>query len=217
MTIGIGPAADYGPLDRAIGQLAAYDWLIFTSVNGVQYFMDRLDRSDHDLRSFKARICAIGPATRQAIENLHLKVDLMPKEYVAESLVEAFRSERLQGKRVLLPRAAVARDVIPTELERLGAHIEVVEAYRNVIPEDAAARAHDIFSAAKKPDWITFTSSSTVKNFLAMAGRDVLEGIRIASIGPVTSETVREHGLKVDVEAKQFTMDGLVDAILNAT
>jgi uroporphyrinogen III methyltransferase/synthase len=146
-----------------------------------------------------------------------LKVDLMPKEYVAESLVEAFRSERLQGKRVLLPRAAVARDVIPTELERLGAHIEVVEAYRNVIPEDAAARAHDIFSAAKKPDWITFTSSSTVKNFLAMAGRDVLEGIRIASIGPVTSETVREHGLKVDVEAKQFTMDGLVDAILNAT
>ena len=111
--ISIQPPEDPGPLDRAIGHLALYDWLIFTSVNGVQYFMDRLDRSEHDLRSFKARICAIGPATRQAIENLHLKVDLMPKEYVAESLVEAFRSERLQGKRVLLPRAAVARDLIP--------------------------------------------------------------------------------------------------------
>ncbi len=178
--------------------------------------MDRLDRSDQDLRSFKARICAIGPTTKQAIENLHLKVDLMPKEYVAESLVEAFRSERLQGKRVLLPRAAVARDLIPTELEKLGAHIEVVDAYRNIIPEDAAARAHEIFSAARKPDWITFTSSSTVKNCVAVAGRDALEGIRIASIGPVTSETVREHGLTVNVEAKHFTMDGLLQAILDA-
>jgi uroporphyrinogen III methyltransferase/synthase len=117
---------------------------------------------------------------------------------------------------VLLPRAAVARDLIPSELEKFGAHIEVVEAYRNVIPEDAAARAHELFSAAKKPDWITFTSSSTVTNFLEIAGRDALAGVRIASIGPVTSETVREHGLKVDVEAKQFTMDGLVDAILGA-
>ena len=211
--ISIQPPEDPGPLDRA---LALYDWLIFTSVNGVQFFMDRLDRSDQDLRSFKARICAIGPTTKQAIENLHLKVDLMPKEYVAESLVEAFRSERLQGKRVLLPRAAVARDLIPTELEKLGAHIEVVDAYRNIIPEDAAARAHEIFSAARKPDWITFTSSSTVKNCVAVAGRDALEGIRIASIGPVTSETVREHGLTVNVEAKHFTMDGLLQAILDA-
>ena len=212
--ISIQPPQDPGPLDRAIGHLALYDWVIFTSVNGVKFFIDRLDHSDHDLRSFKARICAIGPATRQAIENLHLKVDLMPKEYVAESLVQAFRPERLQGKRILLPRAAVARDVIPTELEKLGALVEVVEAYRNVIPENAAARAHEIFSASKKPDWITFTSSSTVQNFIEAAGRDALTGIRIASIGPVTSETVRQHGLTVDVEAKPFTIDGLVQAIL---
>jgi uroporphyrinogen III methyltransferase / synthase len=214
--ISIQPAEDPGPLDRAIGHLALYDWLIFTSVNGVKFFMDRLDRSDRDLRSLKARICAIGPATRQAIENLHLKVDLMPKEYVAESVVEAFRSERLQGKRVLLPRAAVARDVIPTEIEKLGAQIDVVEAYRNVIPKDAAARAREIFNAARKPDWITFTSSSTVTNCVAIAGREALEGIRIASIGPVTSATVRESGLEVDVEAKQFTVDGLLQAILEA-
>ena len=214
--ISIRPPEDTGPLDRAIGHLALYDWLIFTSVNGVQYFMDRLDRSDQDLRSFKARICAIGPATRQAIESLHLKVDLMPKEYVAESLVEAFRSERLQGRRVLLPRAAAARDLIPSELAKLGVQIEVVDAYRNVIPEAAAERAHEIFSGSRKPDWITFTSSSTVQNCIEAAGRDALRGMRIASIGPVTSETARTHGLTVDVEAKQYTIDGLVQGILSA-
>jgi uroporphyrinogen III methyltransferase/synthase len=136
---------------------------------------------------------------------------------VAESLVEAFRSERLQGRRILLPRAAVARDVIPTELEKLGAQVEVVEAYRNVIPENAGARAHEIFSGSKKPDWITFTSSSTVQNCIEVAGADALRGIRIASIGPVTSETVRQLGFTVDVEAKQFTIDGLVQAILTAS
>ena len=115
---------------------------------------------------------------------------------------------------MLLPRAAVARDLIPAELSRLGAHIDVVEAYRNVVPPDAAERVREVFSAGKKPDWITFTSSSTVKNLLAIAGRDALEGVRIASIGPVTSSTLRAHGLNVDAEAKQFTLDGLAEAIL---
>ena len=164
--------------------------------------------------SLKARICAIGPATRKAVEDLHLKVDLMPEEYVAESLVKVFASQDLAGKRILLPRAAVARDVIPEELAKLGAQVDVVEAYRNVVPPNAAARAHDIFSSEKKPDWITFTSSSTVKNLLAIAGREAMEGVRIASIGPVTSSTLCAHGLKVDAEAKQFTLDGLVEAIL---
>ncbi len=130
---------------------------------------------------------------------------------------QAFASEDLQGKRVLLPRAAVARDLIPAELSKLGAHIDVVEAYRNVVPPDASERARDIFSAAKKPDWITFTSSSTVKNLLAAAGREALEGVRIASIGPVTSETARSHGLTVHAEAKQYTLDGLLEAILSHT
>ena len=212
--ISLESPADPGPLDRAIEQLASYDWLIFTSVNGVRFFLQRLDQSQHDLRSLKARICAIGPATRKAIEDLHLKVDLMPEEYVAESLVKAFSSENLGGKRILLPRAAVARDVIPEELAKLGAQVDVVEAYRNVVPPNSQARAHEIFSSEKKPDWITFTSSSTVKNLLALTGREALEGVRIASIGPVTSATLRAHGLKVDAEARQFTIDGLVDAIL---
>jgi len=214
--ISLEAPADSAPLDRAIENLASYDWLIFTSVNGVRFFLNRLDQSRHDLRSLKARLCAIGPATRQAIEDLHIKVDLMPEEYVAESLIKAFASENLAGKRILLPRAAVARDVIPEELAKLGAQVDVVEAYRNIVPPTAAARAADIFSREKKPDWITFTSSSTVKNLLAIAGREAIDGIRIASIGPVTSSTLRAHGLNVDAEAKQFTLNGLVEAILAA-
>ena len=138
----------------------------------------------------------------------------MPEEYVAESLIKAFASENLAGQRVLLPRAAVARDVIPAELAKLGAQVDVVDAYRNVVPASAARRAGQVFSSEKKPDWITFTSSSTVKNLLAIIGREALEGVRIASIGPATSATLCAHGLKVDAEAKQFTIDGLVEAIL---
>jgi uroporphyrinogen III methyltransferase / synthase len=215
--ISIQPAQDPAAMDLAITHLGDYDWLIFTSVNGVRFFLEHLDRSPHDLRFLKAKICAIGPATRRAIEDLHLKVDLMPAEYVAESLVAAFASEQLKGKRILLPRAAVARDVIPSELSKLGAQVDVVEAYRNVIPESAAARAREILSGDKKPDWITFTSSSTIDNTIAVAGREALDGIRIASIGPVTSSTVRKHGLAVNAEAKYYTLDGLIEALLESS
>jgi len=214
--ISLEAPADPAPLDRAIENLASYDWLIFTSVNGVRFFLNRLDQSRHDLRSLKARICAIGPATRKAIEDLHIKVNLMPEEYVAESLIKAFASENLAGQRILLPRAAIARDVIPEELAKLGAQVDVVEAYRNVVPPNASVRAGEIFSHEKKPDWLTFTSSSTVKNLLAIISREALEGVRIASIGPVTSATLCAHGLNVDTEAKKFTLDGLVEAILAA-
>jgi len=205
------PPADPSPLDQALANLSTYDWLIFTSVNGVRYFTERLDASPHDLRGLRARICAIGPATAKAIEALHLKVDLVPTQYVAESLVEAFAPFDLQSKRILLPRAAVARDVVPVELSRRGAIVDVVEAYRTIVPPNAAALVTEVF--ARKPHWITFTSSSTVKNFLAIAGPAVLEGVNIASIGPVTSETARMHGLHVAVEARQHTMDGLLQAI----
>jgi uroporphyrinogen III methyltransferase / synthase len=213
-TIEIREAADYAPLDQAIASLDSYDWLIFTSANGVRYFVDRLDRSARDLRSLKAKICAIGPATRAAVEALHLKVDKMPEEYVAESLVKAFEGEALDWRRILLPRAAVARDLVPVELRRRGATVDVVEAYRTVLPEDAVARAREIL--ATKPDWITFTSSSTVTNFVEAAGHDLLAGVRIASIGPITSDTIRSHGLPVDVEASPHTIPGLVRAILGA-
>jgi uroporphyrinogen III methyltransferase/synthase len=215
-TIEIGPAADYAPLDRAIANLASYDWLIFTSVNGVNCFLDRLDRSTADLRALRAKICAIGPATRAAIEALHLKVDLMGKEYVAEGLLEAFRDRDLTGKRVLLPRAAVARDLVPVELTKRGATVEVVEAYRTVIPESAASRAREIFGGAHPPHWITFTSASTVQNFAAAAGVDLLRGVRVASIGPITTKAARDLGIEVTAEAREYTIDGLVDAVLTS-
>jgi uroporphyrinogen III methyltransferase/synthase len=214
-TIQIRPAADYAPLDQAIASLSCYDWLIFTSANGVRFFLERLDKSGTDLRSLRARICAIGPATRAAVEALHLKVDLMGKEYVAEGLVEAFAGHDLVGKRVLLPRAAVARDLVPVGLTRRGAVVEVVEAYRTVIPEEAGQRARDLFSANGKPHCITFTSSSTVQNFVAVAGADRLAEVKVASIGPITSNTARGVGIEVAVEAHPFTIDGLVHAILS--
>jgi uroporphyrinogen III methyltransferase/synthase len=214
-TIEIRPALDYGPLDRAIEALDQYDWLIFTSANGVERFIARLDASERDLRALRARLCAIGPATRRALTNLHLKVDRMPEEYVAESLVEAFAGEPLAGKRILLPRAAVARDTAPDGLRARGALVDVVEAYRSEIPEGAALRASELFHGAHRPDWITFTSSSTVKNCVAAAGLEALQGIRIASIGPVTSAVCRQYGLDVTVEASPYTTAGLLEAILN--
>lgn len=212
--IEIQPPADTGPLDHAIGKLESYDWLIFTSANGVRFFLERLDTCGRDLRALRARLCAIGPATKAAVEGLHLKVDLMGKEYVAEGLLEAFAAEDLAGRRILLPRAAVARDLVPAGLRRRGAEVEVVEAYRTAVPESSRQRAAAIFGGERKPDWITFTSSSTVQNLVALAGADALAGVKIASIGPITSGTARKLGLAVTVEASVYTIDGLVEAIL---
>jgi uroporphyrinogen III methyltransferase/synthase len=199
--IEICPPADPGPLDHAIANLPSYDWLIFTSANGVRAFIDRLP----DLRALRGKICAIGPATRAAIESLHLKIDLMGEQYVAESLVEAFAAHDLAGKRILLPRAAVARDIIPIELRKRGAHVDVVEAYRTVAPE-----IRDI----PKFDAITFTSSSTVKNFVAAAGAESLAAAKVVTIGPVTTQTARDLGLTVAAQAEVYTTEGLVQALL---
>ena len=205
-TIEIQPPRDAAPLDAAIVNLASYDWLIFTSANGVRFFVDRLDRSPGDLRSLRARICAIGPATRAAIEALHLKVDLMGQEYVAESLLAAFAAHDLAGKRILLPRAAGARDVIPEELTRRGALVDVVEAYRTVPPENVRP-----FPAGV--DAVTFTSSSTVQNFVSLYGTESMAQAKAISIGPITSGTARALGIEIVAEAKPFTIDGLVEAV----
>jgi uroporphyrinogen III methyltransferase/synthase len=211
--IEIRAAEDTGPLDRAIERLSEYDWIIFTSVNGVRFLVERLDQSPRDLRALKAHLCAIGPATRAAVEALHLRVDKMPEEYVAESLLDAFAGEDLDGRKILLPRAAVARDLVPAELRKRGAIVDVVEAYRTVIPEHANARVREVLEC--KPQWITFTSSSTVNHFVKLAGREAAQGMKIASIGPITSATAREHGLTVEVEASPHTIGGLVTALVN--
>ncbi len=211
-TIEIRPPADCAPLDRALAQLDTYDWIVFTSANGVRFFLDRLDAGPHDLRKLRARVCVIGPATRAAVEALHLKIDLMGTEYVAEGLLAAFAPHELAGKRILLPRAAVARDLVPVELARRGARVDVVEAYRTVAPEHLPERAREVL--AGRPDCLTFTSSSTVRNLVACAGADALRGIPVASIGPITTQTARELGVEVATQAKVFTVDGLVEAVL---
>jgi len=197
--IQIVPPLDDSPLRRAVEELPAYDWLIFTSANGVRRFFDLVQ----DLRTLRARICAIGPATAAEIEKWKLLVDIQPAEYVGEALASAL-PENLTGQRILLPRAAVARDVVPQMLRDRGAIVDVVEAYRTVIPEHSKPLPEQF-------DWVTFTSSSTVKNFLALAGPP--KG-RTASIGPVTSATLRMHGITPDVEAQEYTTEGLVAAIL---
>jgi len=169
-----------------------------------------VERADQE--AVRRRICAIGPATRAAVESLHLKVDLMGKEYVAESLLESFAGHLLAGKRVLLPRAAAARDLVPAELARRGAQVDVVEAYRTILPELSAAlplNAAGILAC----DCITFTSSSTVQNFVSLAGADSLRGVPVASIGPITTRTARDLGIGVTIEAAEFTIEGLLDAV----
>ena len=213
-TIRIEPAADYAPLDRAIENLKEYDWLIFTSVNGVKFFLDRLDKSPVDTRSIRGKICAIGPATRESLERLHLKVDVTAEQYVAEGLLAALDQFPLQGTRVLLARAAVARDILPRELTNRGARVDVFEAYKTVVPSDLPKHFAEI-TAARKPDWITFTSSSTAQNLISAVGAAALTGIRTASIGPVTSATLRQNSIDVTVEASVFTVPGLVAGIIN--
>jgi uroporphyrinogen III methyltransferase/synthase len=197
------PTIEIQPLDWRMEDPGVYDWIVFTSANGVRCFLDRIP----DLRVLRGKICAIGPATRGAIEALHLKVELMGDEYVAESLLAAFAAFDLAAKRILIARAAVARDVLPEGLRARGAQVDVLEVYRTVAPDGLAnADLHGV-------DWLTFTSSSTAENLVRAVGADRLRGIKTASIGPITSETLRKLGLEVTVQAKEFTIDGLVEAI----
>ncbi len=203
-------------LDSALKNLHEYDWLILTSVNGVEALWGRVQDLHINRKNLRLlKVAAIGPATRRAIEKRGIKVDVVPQEYVAESVVKSLR-RRIKGKRVLLARAKIARDVIPRELRRLGATVDVVEAYETVIPESSRKRLRDVLSDSKRhPHVITFTSSSTAKNFVALLhGRDARASqSKVASIGPVTSSTLRDLGLRVDIEAQEYTIPGLIRAI----
>jgi len=215
--IEIREPASWRALDQAIAGLLDYDWLILTSVNGVQALFARLaklGKTEADL--LHLNIAAIGPATRKMIEKHGLPVDVMPEEYVAEAVVAELKPE-IKGKRVLLVRAKVARDVIPSELISAGAAVDVVEAYETVLPESSRTELTKVLrDPRRKPDVITFTSSSTVKNFLDLLGKGnhaLLTGTKLATIGPVTSETLRKHGLRADIEAREYTIPSLVATI----
>jgi|SRR5208283_573617 len=210
----------FAAMDQALKSFATYDWLILTSANGVEAMWERLRK----LRITRAklshlRIAAIGPATKRAIVQHGLKVKMMPEEYVAESVVKGLR-DQVNGKRVLLVRAKVARDVIPDSLRAAGAQVDVVEAYETVVPVKSRARLRALMKDKKRrPHVVTFTSSSTVRNFAELIGQaklSALKDIQFASIGPVTTATLGELKLPVAIEAREFTMGGLIRAIVLA-
>jgi uroporphyrinogen-III synthase len=213
-TIEIAPMADYAALDKAIANLGNYRWLIFTSVNGVAAFWNRFDRAGRvGLSGLK--VAAIGPATAQALAQRGVRTDFIPEEYVAERILDGLGN--VEGQRVLLPRAEMAREALADELRRRGAVVHEIAAYRTL---PAAPDPRGLDELRRGVDAVTFTSSSTVRNFVSLLGDGATHGDRpalgraaIACIGPITAQTAREVGLPVDVMAKEYTMDGLVAAL----
>jgi uroporphyrinogen III methyltransferase/synthase len=214
-TINIEPPTDLRAFAELVQDAHGYDWIVFTSPNGVTAFFELFYKLYDDAREIgAARIAAIGPGTAQRVKDFHMHVDLQPEEFVAEGLVRAFQKEgNIENLRILLARAEQARDVLSKQLLSLGAIVDEGFAYRTV------AETRDITGARRRlmeegADLITFTSSSTVENFLAL-GLEWPKGMRIASIGPITSKTARDRGLQVDVEARRHDITGLVEAIRN--
>jgi len=215
-TIEIVAPDDWAPLDEALNHLSRYDGLIFTSVNGVRFFSQRLKEIQQDIRNLKGvRIFTIGPKTAEAVRDLGICVDVVPDDFVAESLIESIGKENINGKRFLIPRATVAREVLPEKLREMGAQVDVAPAYQTILP---SLKSDTLAKRLKSGDIqvLTFTSSSTVKNFLTLTGESLIPQIkntRIACIGPITAKTAEDAGLTVDIIPKEYTVSSLLDAI----
>lgn len=217
-TIKIVPPESFYELDRAIGRIETYDWAVFTSANGVKFFFDRFREQGRDIRDLKGvRICTIGPATASALEKYGITVDIVPEEYISDGVVKAFREYDMTNKQMLLPRAEIARDVIPEGLAKLGAQVDVVTAYRTA-PSGLDKKELLDLMEQKKVDVITFTSPSTITNFINIIGKDVRlpEYIKIACIGPVTQKAAESAGLTVHIMHGPYVIAGLVKAIEEA-
>jgi uroporphyrinogen III methyltransferase/synthase len=216
----IAPPEDPRPLRDAVARVGDYDFVVFTSANGVAAFFAELKAQGGDSRWLgRAKLAAIGPATRDALAVHGLSADAMPDEYVGEGAAQAvlaLAGGDLRGRTVLLPRALVARDALPAALHGAGAHVDVVPAYRALPPDAAAAETLRDMVRARALDAIAFTSSSTVDNTIAALGpdaRSLLAGLTLASIGPITSKTAEQHGLRIAVSASPYTTEGLVAAL----
>ena len=210
--IEICPPADWSPVDRALERLDRFDWLVFSSSNGVTHFLDRLPSVDRDVRALgKVKIAAIGPGTADELARYHLKADLVPDEFRAESLALALKGGAA-GKRFLLVRASRGREVLADELTKAGGIVEQVVAYESVDAEQPAA---DIAQklAAGQIDWTTVTSSAIARSLARLFG-DALKRTKLVSISPITSATLRELGYEPAAEANEYTMAGVVEAIL---
>lgn len=218
-TIKIAPPPDIQPMKQAIDNIAGYDWLVFTSVNGVKYFFDTLFDMGQDVRCLgHLKFACIGPVTKERLADYGIISDILPETYRAESVVDAFSQVDIKGKKVLLPRAKKARTILPEELTRMGALLDEVTAYETLLDDSKKEELIDALTA-KEIDAVTFTSSSTVSNFVTLLdGEDtsaLLKDVTIASIGPITSDTAKDLGLTPDIEAEAFTIPGLIDALLS--
>ncbi len=216
-TIEIREPASWDALDEAIRQIDQYQWLIFTSVNGVKNFFARYLLSEKDIRQLKGlKISTIGPATEKAIRAMNLKVEVVPNEFKAEGLVESLKGKVMKGARVLVARAKVARDVLPEELRKQGARVDVVETYQTTIPKASSSQLQQILEE-RPVDMVVFTSSSTVSNLAEIVEplslKKFLDGITVAAIGPITAQTAKTYDLKVSVQPSQYNIPSLVKAI----
>jgi uroporphyrinogen III methyltransferase / synthase len=220
--IRVTPPDDYGPLDKAVSEAGSYDWIIFTSANAVDSFMRRMAAGDGDIRDLKGvKLVVVGPATADRLARHGVKVDLEPSESRAEAIVQSLREKgEIKGKRFLLPRADIAREVLPDELRKNGADVTEVTAYKTVLAEIEREGDPDIYRMLleKRVDVVTFTSASTVKNFVQIFGaeqaQDLLNATTVASIGPVTAEAAEQYGIKTAIMPKEYTIPALVDAIV---
>jgi uroporphyrinogen III methyltransferase/synthase len=222
-TIEITDPESYALLDEAIENLFGYDWIIFTSVNGVEYFQKRLDYLGHDVSDLDdLRVCAIGEATAARLRDASVHVDVVPIKFKAEGVFEALQNflggpRQLQRLSFLIPRAAVARDYLPRALEEAGARVDVVPAYRTVKPGDSEKRTVEALLLGGAVDCVTFTSSSTVKNFAALFDssdlKPLLDGVAVACIGDITSATALEFGLNCEIMPSEYTVTALAHAI----
>jgi uroporphyrinogen III methyltransferase/synthase len=216
-TIEILPPRSWNGLDRAIDGLKSYDWIIFTSANGVNFFWQRLEDIRKDLSfPFSLKVAAIGPATAEKLKEKGIRVAYMPKEFVAESILKGFEKMDVKRRRILLARAKVARDILPKGLREMGARVDVVEAYRTVKPRRGTKRLKQLLTD-DKIDVITFTSSSTINHFAELFKtedlKQLLKGIAIACIGPITAQTAKKWGVRVQIQPKQYTIPALTQAI----
>ncbi len=208
---------EYEKLDLAIERLADYDWIIFTSPNGVVYFWRRMKMKGKDARSLsKLKMGAIGPKTAAKLENMGIVADFLPDEYSTRGIIKRIERFKIKGKKILLPRADIAPSRLPNGLEKLGARVEEVAAYETQLPEGENLAAVRSKLRSGKIDIIVFTSSSTVRNFIKLMGDTDVGKARVACIGRVTASEAEKSGMKPDFVPQEYTIEGLVEEIINA-
>jgi uroporphyrinogen III methyltransferase/synthase len=214
-TIEIVPPASWAALDAAIARIESYDWIVLTSVNGVSMFFERLRELRRDVRALhRAKVAAVGPETAAALAARGVLVDVMPDEFRAEGVAAAMCDTGMRGQRVLLARAAAAREILPALLREAGADVDEVASYQTAMPRTDMTEVRELL-AAGAVDLVTFTSSSTVRHFVALlGGAEPLRTVAIGCIGPITAERVRELGLQVAIQPSAYTIPALTTAIL---